>query len=281
MAAWMRHPDNRLRCYMPSHKRKTFEHDDISAIARDSHPPPAAHAKRRRCDVLEHGLAQLSLENHVDGRAFPSASRFPQGCSGVTVKDSSFTPLASNNIRQPSGWAQLPQTSWPTPAPSYPTYSGVSQQPIVLPGSIEEPTSSESTYELPDVQMKNRSWYEPEKDRIVITDLEGSDTEDSESEIPPKKDGELTVSPALLDRLSKQAMTLPSDNFQESDTSKALVLFRPLIVSHVTEPEDDVRESDKKKEDIQAAVVDEDVPILDVDDTMDAQADDAMEIELL
>lgn len=77
-----------------------------------------------------------------------------------------------------------------------------------------------------EVRMHNSGWYEPEKDRIVITDLDASDSEadDGDEEGPG-----LMVSPSLLDALkrsSTHSTALPLELATPTPTS-ALVLFRP------------------------------------------------------
>jgi len=69
--------------------------------------------------------------------------------------------------------------------------------------------------EAKEVRMKSRSWFEPERDRIVVLDLEASDTEDdtevetnptsssrSSTKSPIPLDDTYSVSNAYLSRLS-------------------------------------------------------------------------------
>jgi hypothetical protein len=80
--------------------------------------------------------------------------------------------------------------------------------------TVEEPTS-------PEVDMKASSWYEPEPDRIVITDLDLFTESDDERE-----EG-VSINPVLLDCIRETELgqrNLP----HPKATSTALVLFRPL-----------------------------------------------------
>ncbi|KAI0058062.1 hypothetical protein BV25DRAFT_1830418 [Artomyces pyxidatus] len=74
--------------------------------------------------------------------------------------------------------------------------------------------------------MRTSSWYEPEKDRIVITDLDASS--DEEDVAPP------LVLPAFL-RHPPLAAPLPRLR-AESDPGMALVVFRPLGMPGTLEP---------------------------------------------
>ncbi|KAF7315324.1 40S ribosomal protein [Mycena indigotica] len=77
---------------------------------------------------------------------------------------------------------------------------------------IEEPVS-------PEITMKSSSWYEPEADRIVITDLAAYAEEELQPEEPP------VVNTALIERLKSRPLDPP---ILSQSQSQALVLFRPL-----------------------------------------------------
>ncbi|KAK0461424.1 uncharacterized protein EV420DRAFT_1267231 [Desarmillaria tabescens] len=79
-----------------------------------------------------------------------------------------------------------------------------------LPDSVEEP--------IHDVKMNKSTWYEPEPDRIVVTDLDSSDDEEDD-----EQDTTLSISPALIDRIRNRQLssTLPTP------TTHALVLYQP------------------------------------------------------
>jgi len=79
-----------------------------------------------------------------------------------------------------------------------------------------------SEIEPNDIKMRSQSWYEPEKDRIVITDLD-----DSDDESDPNSASGIDISTALLDRIKNHRMHT-SASVPLPSTSTALVLFRPL-----------------------------------------------------
>ncbi|KAI0930377.1 hypothetical protein AcW1_009088 [Taiwanofungus camphoratus] len=203
---------------MPSLKRKGPDDENILSPDPGSQSAPLSRSKRRRCNVLEHGIAQLSLDPPDDGAADALKRSLSEAAARFTSIPTASIPEAPVVQSQPS-WDTSMYTYPPTDAPSV---------PVVRPGSVEEPTSP--VVDLPDVQMKSPSWYEIEKDRIVVTDLEDSDTEESESDASTKTTPDMTVSPALLERLSKHVSAMPTPRYQEPDSSKALVLFRPLVI---------------------------------------------------
>jgi len=91
-----------------------------------------------------------------------------------------------------------------------------------------------------DIKMRSQSWYEPEKDRIVITDLD-----DSDDESDSKSASDIDISTALLDRI-KNHRTHTSAPVPLPSTSTALVLFRPLAFDPrevVNEPAEVVSQS--------------------------------------
>ncbi|KAJ6499446.1 hypothetical protein C8R45DRAFT_115999 [Mycena sanguinolenta] len=76
-----------------------------------------------------------------------------------------------------------------------------------------------STPDVPEVTMNTSSYYEPEPDRIVITDLRAFSEEDDDASSPP------LISPALLAHFARPlAPPVPPP-----PPSQALVLFRPLV----------------------------------------------------
>ncbi|RDB25438.1 hypothetical protein Hypma_008113 [Hypsizygus marmoreus] len=128
--------------------------------------------------------------------------------------------------------------------------------------SIEEPT-------VPEVKMKSSSWYEPERDRIVVTDLDSSSDEDDENADPDT--ASISISRALLRQISSRNATKPI--LLPPSQSQALVLFKPLPTAGVTaiveEPEDQLEEGKA-----------DDTGSISIDVLEDMVADeDAMDIE--
>ncbi|KAF8972975.1 hypothetical protein BDZ97DRAFT_1912576 [Flammula alnicola] len=137
--------------------------------------------KRRRCSILEHGFAHLSLGGEVPPPLTP--------------------PIMDTEMLTP------------------PAYPSPPLQPAYI---VEEPR-------IPEIKMKTSSWYEPEPDRIVITDMDSFTQSDDEEE------ENVTINPVLLDRI--RTSKFDSSNGRRrppsttSNTSQALVLFRPLPLS--------------------------------------------------
>ncbi|KAJ7782985.1 hypothetical protein B0H16DRAFT_1494945 [Mycena metata] len=95
---------------------------------------------------------------------------------------------------------------------------------VVEPPPIPRP----ATPSVPEITMKLSSWYEPEPDRIVITDLTSFSEEDAEPDAP---DAPTLISPALLERLNRPlASPVPAQ-----PPTQALVLFRPLQIPRPTD----------------------------------------------
>jgi len=83
---------------------------------------------------------------------------------------------------------------------------------------VDEPARPLSP-EIRDVKMKTFSWYEPEPDRIVVTNLDSSDEEDETAPI--------SISPAALDHIRSRQIISAT---KPSPQSHALVLYRPLVI---------------------------------------------------
>ncbi|KAH9831213.1 uncharacterized protein C8Q71DRAFT_783252 [Rhodofomes roseus] len=258
MTTWAYSPSAHPWFREPSLKRKTLEDDDISVVEFPQTRPVAPRPKRRRCDNIEHGLAQMTL-NHPVVSSPPAEPQF------VPLVE----PPYALQYAYSESTAHAPSVQ-EVPSSPRPLFSMGFPSRVVLPGSVEEPASPEQTRDIPDVRMKIPSWYEPEKDRIVITDLEDSDTDDQEETQGPNADAGYTVSSALLDRLPIHAPSLPLPNLSDSDSRKALVLFRPLVVPSAVETEPEESSEDD---------VEPDVPTMDLDTPMDV--DDAMDVEPL
>lgn len=167
---------------MPSQKRKDLSDEDEDAPSpfyerRSISPAPSP--KRRRCDVLENGMSQLTL----DGRSIaPSAPYILASVTGPPTTTSYPAPIVQYPTDVPSPTSQPAPPSW-TDAP-YAYAPRVTHIPtnmataVVLPGSVEEPTSPPETgaeeTEVRDVSMKGPSWYEIEKDRTSASSLPSS-----------------------------------------------------------------------------------------------------------
>jgi len=175
----------------PSVKRKLS--DSPSPASSPSSSPPSSRAasppqKRRRYSALEAGFSTLTLANHP-----------------TDPGSSSTLPYVSEPISTPSNYLAMVDDC----ANQIPT--------VVLPSTIEEPS-------IPEVKMKSSSWYEPEPDRIIITDLESSSDEED------NPDTDISISPALLQKISSHSRDLTEPGVPLPSTSHALVLFKPLLL---------------------------------------------------
>jgi len=228
---------------MPSLKRKNayiYSDPDIDSpsYAR-TNSPPSVHEellpapKRRRCDVLERGLAQLSL--------------------GIAPLVSNTNNAFGHGPTNAFGGAYTQNATWSIPA----------EQPIVT-----EPE------DVP-IEDADSEWYEPEKDRIVITKLHDSPLSQS-SPLPNTSSSStngtpdpvsVTISPALLDRLKSQHQNfgipglLQGPPPRQPDESRALVLFKPLSIPPSSDPEPVIQEP----EDEEGKGVQEDTDMMDVE----------------
>jgi len=112
---------------------------------------------------------------------------------------------------------------------------------------------------VPDVKMKSSSWYEPEPDRIVITNLDSSSDEDDDATMDSTP---VSIHPALLNRIRNNALTSGLNTSLPSPSSQALVLFKPVSVPEVLP---------QRKQGIEEAVIKKGSRV---------QEDDAMDTEL-
>ncbi|KAI0342060.1 hypothetical protein BDW22DRAFT_1358188 [Trametopsis cervina] len=198
---------------MPSHKRKTIEHDNSSSSDASDYDPSPIPKKRLRCGILENGFAQLSLASDADAPQMTELA--PAQSFAALVSAPQIIPVPEPPPREGT-WDEMSYDDIQADPPH--------PQPVILPGSVEEPISPETRPDQasPDVTMRSRSWYEPEKDRIVVVDLDDSDVEE-ETETTPQ----LAVNTALLNRI-KGHTDSPLPGFAEPASNMALVLFRPL-----------------------------------------------------
>jgi len=100
------------------------------------------------------------------------------------------------------------------------TPSDYDMSTIVLPSAIEEPSA-------PEIKMKSSTWYEPERDRIVVTDLDASSDEEDGTE---PHTSSLSISRSLLKEISSRALSMTEPRIPRPVPSQALVLFTPLSI---------------------------------------------------
>jgi len=152
-------------------------------------------------------------------RAPPPSKR--RRCTGL---ENGFSHMSLN--APPKGQSHM---GWEQPPPTIHEYLPPLGAPVagaVRPGSVEEPAVA------PEVKMKTETWYEPEPDRVVITDLDGFIESDGEVEPSTSQQDEraFDVHPHYLDHIqssksrghASQTTQLPPPS-----DSQALVLYRP------------------------------------------------------
>ncbi|KAF9458436.1 hypothetical protein BDZ94DRAFT_103750 [Collybia nuda] len=187
-----------------------------------SHSPPT---KRRKFSALESGFAYLTLS---DSRPNPSfSSPLPHISEPLCNVNNSSSPMS--------------------------TESDASHN-IVIPMSVEVPLA-------PEVKMKKSSWYEPEPDRIIVTDLDSSSDEE-DVEVDPDT-ATIAISRTLLKQLSSHAREL-TEPFKPQNSNNALVLFRPLRPMR-----DVVTQISRDRQEMSHLI----------DVVRDSQGDDAMDVE--
>ncbi|KIJ49568.1 hypothetical protein M422DRAFT_27937 [Sphaerobolus stellatus SS14] len=218
MATWLHYPASHP--WMPTLKRKHSPDDSSESdspqqfASRPSRPLPH-QPKRRRYDISRN-LSRLSLIEQIQTQPViqePSYEDFRPGGEYMGHDDL--------DIRSWSPPSQQEDTySQSTMDTDVPLYAGA--RPVV-----EEPT--EKNPAIPEIHMHHSSSYEPEKDRIVVTDLDSSEDE-SETNESSANDG-FTVSPAYLAHINATKSTPPilKPVIPQPDAgdSRALVLFRP------------------------------------------------------
>ncbi|KAJ8507909.1 hypothetical protein ONZ45_g9755 [Pleurotus djamor] len=276
----------------PSMKRKHLHHQSSSESSPTASPPSQSdeesprnnnnnddtsnqvnphRPKRRRFSALEKGFSHLSLEQQHNVGQFPVAS--PVFLSPNDERN--------NNV----GSSQLPNISEMSPSTYYASTTGngnggeqgmdddgmqYENLDVVRPAQVEEPfepVDHPPTPPIHEINMKSSTWYEPEPDRIVVTDLDDSEDE------ADVEDNPISLPASVLKHIAARHMgmgldrsVLPSEN-----TNRALVLFRPLPIPGKAEDDDEndavVGEVGRgREEEASRGVVEED-DAMDVDST--------------
>lgn len=99
-------------------------------------------SKRRRCSILEQGLAHLSLQHN------------PSKNSTWSQDDEQWSEKREPTI------TELPQEEVAMDADDEMDGQTLAREPMLLPSSVEEPEP-----DIPEIQMKASSWYELAPDR--------------------------------------------------------------------------------------------------------------------
>ncbi|KAF8513165.1 hypothetical protein BU17DRAFT_95655 [Hysterangium stoloniferum] len=200
---------------MPTRKRKLSEDENDHSPSR-SPPRILPLPKRRRFD-LSRNLSRLSLFEGIQP-VIEEPSILPS-----TSLTSSLSAESEVDTEDPAMEVESEE----------PLHRPTSIQPVIEEPRVDLPTNPPIT---PEVRMRHSSSYEPEKDRIIITDLDSSEDESEEpvtqSAVSASENNEsYTVSSAYLARISKAGPTLPKSIIPDDGMSRALVVFKPLAWS--------------------------------------------------
>ncbi|KZV68593.1 hypothetical protein PENSPDRAFT_687147 [Peniophora sp. CONT] len=178
-------------------------------------PPPTAHARKRfRASGLEGTLAKLSLTPPPP----PAPRLYPHDIPDLDASNTSQSAYDDDldmAVEDESPLGAPPNThSFAAPLPPNGAFAG--EGDMLRNGAVEEP--------LPEIRMRATSWYEPTPDRIIVTDLDGSDADDEREDHT-----EPVILPSALELLQKRlgasVPVLPRDEAQRL----ALVPFRPPV----------------------------------------------------
>jgi len=168
--------------------------NDAGADSRDS---------KRQCTDLERGFAHLYIGNHTD-----PVHLLPNPSPAVEIIPGHSEPSTMDLDDMPA----------------------VVTEGAILPSEVEEPTSPSIDIPADPLSTQSRvqrSWSEPEKDRIIVTSLDDSDEDEDEDENDADS---FKISSAVLERLRKPPATtlIPLQRVDKEDTSRALILFKPV-----------------------------------------------------
>ncbi|KAI9507450.1 hypothetical protein F5148DRAFT_1205062 [Russula earlei] len=157
-------------------KKRKLPSPPQSPIQESGNPPLF---KRQRCTTLERSIERLSLT--------PPTQAAPQApfheCTGRPSVPVYAAPVLYAPGFSSSQWLG---TAIPTSGSSYPT----SSPPPPLPPFASIPVTASAYAHMPalvadadgvtDIKMRTSSWYEPEKDRIIVTDLDTSSDDETD-----------------------------------------------------------------------------------------------------
>ncbi|KAL5528793.1 hypothetical protein ACEPAF_7930 [Sanghuangporus sanghuang] len=228
--------------------------------------------KRRRCDTIERRMARM----YIDGRntdpsqvnaGYPqnkpwAAPSLSTSLSAASDASYAYTAGSTSPVAQS---ALLPQYAVEEPAsPEF--RSDVQLEPSSSSEHLHEPTIME-------VRMKSAepAWYERQKDRIVITDLDEAlqeaEEEEYKSEAEPHPDAsehadsnaDYSISSILLDHIKRQANFPYAPRTGGEESSGALVLFRapPLPAFSSPSPSDNAVQREGGDDEVRVEEIDE------------------------
>ncbi|KAH9972404.1 hypothetical protein BGW80DRAFT_1459760 [Lactifluus volemus] len=216
------------------HRRLTLE-ETHSKKRRLPSPPQspiedvdgARFLKRQRCTTLERGIEGLSLTPLAqEATAVPIASSLAARQPPSALAPISALPADPVSPR----WLQqvvLPPT---TPPSLFNPLAAFTSMPVTTAASVHAPTSTPADA-IVDIKMHSSSWYEPEKDRIVITDLDASSSDDEDGVVDDAPKLPRSVLQALLrgpERRDPRLVGLPFVSTAPSSDSDLSCTFHRL-----------------------------------------------------
>ncbi|KAL1743027.1 hypothetical protein HDZ31DRAFT_41873 [Schizophyllum fasciatum] len=198
-----------------------------SSSPSDTESSDERQVKRRRYANFERGFSRLTLADPLRNTS-PSA-----GSSSAHSNEPDITEIELPHTEVPvyadgatpmeldTPATEVPPSMFPTPLAT----------PTLKPASVEEPGSRTSSSSPPvqDIRMRGMHSYEPERDRVIITDLDSSSDEEEEVKTEDATGLEaagISVSPAVLQRIRQRQLEQASFPLP-SRPSQALVLFKP------------------------------------------------------
>ncbi|KAI0300981.1 hypothetical protein B0F90DRAFT_1817280 [Multifurca ochricompacta] len=135
----------------------------------------AQSSKRQRCTTLEHSIEGLSLTPPMQmaPHAPEFATRLPTPVSTVLTYAPDFSSSQWLKASPPTPGFIL------SPPPLNSVLTPMTVMPASMGTSMSAPLSVTDT--IMDVKMRSSSWFEPEKDRIVVTDLDASSDDEADT----------------------------------------------------------------------------------------------------
>ncbi|KAH8116593.1 hypothetical protein DFH11DRAFT_1688103 [Phellopilus nigrolimitatus] len=236
--------------------------DERGAGEREAHEHGLRN-KRRRYDEIERRMARMHIEpgTRTNGLQLQTEPQTMDAELDFTSESAPFPGMVF-----PAVIAQAPSNASDTSyAYTSSSMSPTPQDTVLSEYAVEEPVSPvfnrrappvsppppSQTPALTEVRMKGAepAWYEREKDRIVITDLdeavaEAEDEYKSEAEPHPEaaehadSNADYSISSMLLDHIKRQANFPYKPPQMRSEKEKgALVLFRPPPTNFFAPPD--------------------------------------------
>ncbi|KAG8930440.1 hypothetical protein FRC02_004151 [Tulasnella sp. 418] len=237
MSAFMAHTPHSHPWFATNPKRKRFEYDyNGSVVEGGEYGHLAIHPSHRQLVNRKGGSGQgVGIGGDEGSLPERAIKRIRRG-----EVETGFASMSLNEVEM--------DDSGNLASVGQPSFQGTDES-WSRPNSASEQLEPRTPPEVPEVKMKRRTWFEPEKDRIVVLDLTGSDTESEvdtpkrvctppTSSQPESSPIEYKISKTYLSRLSNSLGLDLMDRAMPSHDSNpgALVLYKPLQFTLQQEP---------------------------------------------